>query len=67
MPIPSILGVLYTRNYQQSSAIFEKERAEMARGCKTKKMNSLSVLSKNLTNIHSTCILCSGLGLGREN
>jgi hypothetical protein len=67
MLTPSILGVLYTRNHQQSSAIFGREQVEMARGCKAHKMNSLSVLSNNLTNIRSTCILCSDLGLEREN
>jgi hypothetical protein len=48
-------------------AIFGREQAEMARGCKANKMNSLSVLSKNLTNMHSTCILHIELSLEREN
>jgi hypothetical protein len=36
-------------------------------GCKAKKMNSLLVISNNLTSIHSTCILSLELGLEREN
>ncbi len=36
-------------------------------GSKLMKTNVLFILSENLTNIHSTCILRFELGLGREN
>jgi hypothetical protein len=35
-------------------------------GCNIKEINSLTELSENLTNIHSTCILRFELGLERK-
>ena len=46
---------------------FRKGRGEAAGGCKAKKMRDLFMLSKNLTNIHSTCILRFELGWEGEN
>jgi hypothetical protein len=47
--------------------IFSEEQGETGGGCKAKKMNALLVPSKDLTNIHSTCILGFELGLDRKN
>src|SRR5438552_240522 len=46
---------------------FRKGTRRGGRGCKTKKMRDLLMPPKNLTNMHSTCILRFELGLEREN
>jgi hypothetical protein len=64
---PPVSQEYCTREIIKVNSDFGKEQAELARDCKAKKMNSLLVLSNNLTNMHSTCILRFELGLEREN
>jgi hypothetical protein len=66
-PAPSIYKVLYTKNYQKSIGVFRAALSSGMGGGKAKKMIDLQMLSNNLTNIHSTCILPIELGLEREN
>jgi len=67
MAHPQYLKSMVHEELSKVNRDFGNERAELPRGCKTKKMSNLPVLSSNLTNMHSTCILRYQLGLGRKN